>query len=362
MSHVSAVMMRIQGELTMEDKRKTKWHFAEKHPVISFLFINFAWTWAFWLGVIPFKIQGDLLLTVMVMIGGFGPAIGAVLTLALREGCRFDLSRKKFAALGLGALVILFVLVGRYLVGNVPQYDILSDDLTISAPIITGVLFVSLVGGWILSSAVSKQEAVWKRMRSLFPWRNVSGWFVFGILFYPVMILASWGLSLVFDLGVEIPALWGQPVGQVLPIYAVSFLLTFFVQGGFEEPGWRGLMQPELQKRCSPLVSALIVSVFWSLWHLPLYLNGFYAADLVGGMLGGFIFRILLSIFLAWMFNRSNSLFLMVYLHTCFNLFINFLPVSDAGLSLLWLLVVVFVVIKDKMYRRIAPECTGSGI
>jgi len=129
--------------------------------------------------------------------------------------------------------------------------------------------------------------------------------------------------------------------------------VAFLAQGGNEEPGWRGLMQPELQKRFSPLAAALIVSVAWSLWHLPLYLNGFYSGDLVGGMIGGFIFRILLSIFLAWFYNRSGgNLFLMMFLHTSFNTMVNFLPTSDLGLLLLWLIVAVFVIVKDKMWCK----------
>ena len=43
----------------------------------------------------------------------------------------------------------------------------------------------------------------------------------------------------------------------------------------------------------------------------------------------------------------------MVILHTSFNLMVNFLPVSDGLLSLLWLLVVIFVVVKDKMWRKL---------
>ena len=74
-------------------------------------------------------------------------------------------------------------------------------------------------------------------------------------------------------------------------------------------------------------------------------------------MLGSGIFRILLAIFLAWFYQRSGgNLFLMVILHTSFNLMVNFLPVSETFLSLLWLLVVVFVVIKDKMWRKLPAE------
>ena len=115
------------------------------------------------------------------------------------------------------------------------------------------------------------------------------------------------------------------------------------------------------KKRFSPLIAALMVALAWSLWHLPLYLNGFYSGDMAGGMLGGLIFRVLLSIFLAWFYNRSGgNLFLMMVLHTSFNWMVNFLPTSDLGLLALWLVVVSVVVLKDKMYRRL-PEADSSG-
>ena len=77
-------------------------------------------------------------------------------------------------------------------------------------------------------------------------------------------------------------------------------------------------------------------------------------------MLGGAVFRILLSVFLAWFYNRSGgSLFLMFILHTCFNVMVNFLPTSDLGLLVLWLLVVVLVVIKDKMWQKPRPSAAG---
>jgi membrane protease YdiL (CAAX protease family) len=168
-----------------------------------------------------------------------------------------------------------------------------------------------------------------------------------------VLILIAWGLGSIFGLGVEYPGLWDEPLRQILPLYALVFGLTAVAQGGNEEPGWRGLMQPELQKRFSPLVAALIVSVFWSLWHLPLYLNGFYPGDLVGGMLGGALFRVFLSIFLAWVWIKSKgNIFAMIMLHTSFNVMVNFLPTSDAGLTILWLLVSIAVVVDGKMWRK----------
>jgi 3-oxoadipate CoA-transferase alpha subunit len=48
--------------------------FAQKQPVLTYLLVNFAWTWLFWLAAIPFRAQNDLLVMAIVMIGGFGTA------------------------------------------------------------------------------------------------------------------------------------------------------------------------------------------------------------------------------------------------------------------------------------------------
>lgn len=332
--------------------------FTQKHPVLTFLLINFTWTWLFWLAAIPLHGQ-SLLLTAIVMIGGFGPAIGGILTLGLMSGTKPDFSSKKLSVVGIASLTIFTIIALRYLVGNIPGYDTLATNLTLTPSVVVAALVTSLVGGWVYSSALSRNPNVRERMASILPWRLPLGWTILGLLFYPAMILVAWGLASLIGAEVEYPGLWGQSLMQILPIYALTFGLTFLAQGGNEEPGWRGLMQPELQRRFSPLVAALIVSVAWSLWHLPLYLNGFYPGDLVGGMLGGFIFRILLSIFLAWFYNRSGgNLFLMMFLHTSFNTMVNFLPTSDLGLLVLWLFVVMFVVIKDKMWHKLPNETT----
>jgi uncharacterized protein len=326
--------------------------FSRKHPVLTFLLINFLWTWTFWFAAIPFRGQ-TLLVMAIVMIGGFGPAIGGILTLGFKSGLKLDLSSKKIATMLIASAVIFALLSLRYLAGNIPNYETLANNLTLSIPIVVAALAASLAGGWVISSTVSSNAEVRSRMASILPFHLPTSWTILGVIFYPALILMAWGLSSLLGMGVEYPGLWGKPFLDVLPIYALSFVLTALMQGGNEEPGWRGFLQPELQNRFSPLVAALIVSIFWSFWHLPLYLNGFYPGDLVGGMIGGAIFRALLAIFLAWFYNRSKgNLFLMIFLHTSFNLMVNFLPASDLGLLVLWLIVVIVIVIKDKMYRK----------
>lgn len=327
---------------------------AQTHPVLAYLLIAFGWSWLFWLGAIPFRGQNDLLMTTIVLTGGYGPAIGCILTLGLQNGISLDISRKKMVAMLIASLLIFLVITIRYVVGNVPGYTSLPDDLTLSAPAIFMAAAVSLVGGWVISSAFSRHTAVREKMISVLPIHLPRKWTIFALLFMPAMILTSWGTAALLGMHVEYPSGWGLSALDLVPLFLLSFILTALAQGGMEEPGWRGLLQPFLQKRFSPLVAALIVSLFWSLWHLPLFLNGFYPADLLSGMIGGGIYRIFLAIFLAWFYNRSGgNLFLMVFMHTCFNVMVDFMPLSDVMLLVLWIAVVVVIVVKDKMWRKL---------
>jgi membrane protease YdiL (CAAX protease family) len=329
---------------------------AQKHPVITFLLINFVWTWLFWFAAILLRGQ-TLLVTAIVLIGGYGPAIGGILTLGLRSGQKLSMSPKRTLTMFLISALIFGVLTLRYLVGNIPNFDILAEDLTLTPPIVVVALIASLMGGWVFSSAVSDNSEVRTGMASILPKRLSPLWTLFAVLFYPVMILASWGLSALFGMNAEYPGLWDQSALEILPLYILTFCVTLLIQGGNEEIGWRGFMQPELQKRFSPLVAALIVSVFWSLWHLPLFLNGVYDADVVMGMVSGGIYRIPLAIFLAWFYNRSGgNLFLTMLLHASFNRTPSLLPTPSLMLMVLCLIVAVVMVVKDKMWLRISQS------
>jgi membrane protease YdiL (CAAX protease family) len=330
------------------------WSFAHKHPAITFLLITFVWTWFFWFAAIPFRNQNNLLVMAMVLIGGFGPAVGGILTLGLKNGLTFEFSAKKTAAMMIGASVIFILMTLRYQAGNIKKYDFLAENLSLNVPIIAAALFASLVGGCVISNAFSGNVGIRTRMASILPWKKPPFWTLLGLFFYPALILVAWGLASLLGLDIEYPGLWKSPILETLPFYVLTFSLTALAQGGNEEPGWRGFLQPELQKRFNPLVAAIFVAVVWSLWHLPLYLNGFYPGNLVEGMIGGGIFRILLAIFLGWFYNRSDgNLFAIIMLHTSFNVMVNFLPTSDIGLLVLWLVVVIIIVIKDKMYRKL---------
>lgn len=89
----------------------------------------------------------------------------------------------------------------------------------------------------------------------------------------------------------------------------ISFFAYNLVFFGFgEEVGWRGFALPRLQSKFNALNSALILTVFWALWHLPLFLYrpGYVSMDSAGVF--GWIFSLLTgSVLLSWLYNSSRA-------------------------------------------------------
>jgi membrane protease YdiL (CAAX protease family) len=76
-----------------------------------------------------------------------------------------------------------------------------------------------------------------------------------------------------------------------------------------EEPGWRGFAIPHFLQRFSPMMAALIVGFFHTIWHVPLFLTAEW--DTARGeptqFLAYFLLVISLSILLSWLYNRGDS-------------------------------------------------------
>ena len=82
--------------------------------------------------------------------------------------------------------------------------------------------------------------------------------------------------------------------------------LLFFGFG--EEVGWRGFALPCLQNKSSALNASIILTLFWALWHLPLffYRPGYTTMEWTGIL--GWIFSLLTgSILLTWLYNSSRA-------------------------------------------------------
>ena len=104
-----------------------------------------------------------------------------------------------------------------------------------------------------------------------------------------------------------------------LPIYWAANLVCY---GYGEEIGWRGFLQPWLQRRRSALTAAAGVSVVWALWHLPLFwITPTYRAMPAAGFVGFYFSLLVGALVLAWLFIAGRGSILVVALfHAVFDI------------------------------------------
>jgi membrane protease YdiL (CAAX protease family) len=111
------------------------------------------------------------------------------------------------------------------------------------------------------------------------------------------------------------PALLGQ--SAKLPGYGLFAVLAIeiFAFGFGEETGWRGFALPVLKSKYSALISSLILTAPWALWHLPTF---FYNENMMtmglAGTVGWVLSLVTGSIILTWIFNGSRGSILVVAL------------------------------------------------
>ncbi|NEW81539.1 MAG: CPBP family intramembrane metalloprotease [Mariniphaga sp.] len=157
---------------------------------------------------------------------------------------------------------------------------------------------------------------VWLIFGAFFIWRFLMIWFAFGIT-KPISILAM--------------------------LINFPFLILL---GGLEELGWRGILQPRLEKVFNYLPSVIMVGIIWGVWHLPLWLiKGTVQSEFPIGLylLSGII---LTSSFTA-LYKYTNNIFLSVLSHAWFNGCIGLALLEGSNgalqLNLNWKVIVVFL-------------------
>jgi hypothetical protein len=88
-----------------------------------------------------------------------------------------------------------------------------------------------------------------------------------------------------------------------------SAILLLFIGPISEELGWRGYAQTRLQTRWNPLLTGVVVGVFWAFWHLPLFLwPGTSQHELKIPFIGFACGVIALSVLMAWLHNHTNGM------------------------------------------------------
>jgi uncharacterized protein len=132
------------------------------------------------------------------------------------------------------------------------------------------------------------------------------------------------------------------------PISILSIIINLpllILLGGLEELGWRGILQPQLEKIINYLPSILVAGGIWSIWHLPLwFIKGTVQSSFPFGL---YLFSgIILTSSFTTLYKYTKNLFLCVLSHAWFNGCIGLaLYMGSNGtlqLNLNWKVIVVF--------------------
>lgn len=190
------------------------------------------------------------------------------------------------------------------------------------------IIYIGSFGPLVSAATVTwlrgDEVGVWARQISR--WRVGWRWWIaaFGV---PVAIVA---VTTVILLGIGGPVDLDQPF-QSPVLIAIIFLFGLTVSGGLnEEPGWRGFAQPYLNDRYDALTASLIIGVVWAVWHLPYFLIPFapHSGFTVVNQVGWFVSIVLLSVILAWAYNGTGSVLIVMVLHAMVNTADVLLPLA----------------------------------
>jgi membrane protease YdiL (CAAX protease family) len=125
------------------------------------------------------------------------------------------------------------------------------------------------LGPFVAAIIVTAAGEGWPALKALLA-RIVKGkvgprWYALALLLPVSLVAISLGLNTLLGAPLPTPAqlaTWPDSIEKFV------FILLFIALG--EEPGWRGFLLPQLQRRYSPLRASLVLGGIWALWHLPL--------------------------------------------------------------------------------------------
>ncbi len=201
-------------------------------------------------------------------------------------------------------------------------------------PGIAGILVVLIFAG------ISGLKSFMSR---LFLWRVDMVWWLLVLVGIPLIYMIG---SLINGGGL-IADLPDEGLGVA---FAIMFLMLFL--GPMEEFGWRGVLQPLLQRLIAPFWTGALIGLIWAVWHLPaFYLSGVVYSD--WSFLPFLIGCVSLAILVTPIFNASRGgLLLPILFH--WQLIIPFWP--DAQPWDTWMMVALAAIIcwvkRDMMFSR----------
>ncbi len=248
------------------------------HPVLAYLIFAYGITWLGWIPSLIFSSQQGYLLPT---VDGFVDFIQAGFTDTTHV---FMVLSFQFAIYGplIGALVVTGVIKGKPGMGE-----------------------------------------LWRRTTKIrIGWR----WYAWALLL--AFILA--GVPLLLITATRLVNFDVSGFLAFLPFVPLLFVWQILTSGFGEEPGWRGLLLPELQARFGGEKYIWLLGLAWAGWHYPFTIYHTLAQmvnvpvpemviSLIFALAGNTMSIIGLTYLYVWLYNKTRSVFLAILFHTLTN-------------------------------------------
>lgn len=180
-----------------------------------------------------------------------------------------------------------------------------------------------------------------------------------------------WTLLLFSGLLILTIALSSRELNPAMPwyVFPIVLVVTTFLGGGNEELGWRGTLQPTLEriierriknKYLAFIATMIIIGLIWALWHLPLWFVPGSTQQGIPFVLF-VVMAILLSFYLGYIYHRSNSVFYTMIFHGLSNLLLSIFIIKVNWIMVVGLLAMLILsIILAGRTKASKPDKAGS--
>jgi membrane protease YdiL (CAAX protease family) len=224
------------------------------------------------------------------------------------------------------------------------SHDILPFRLPL--PVMLMQSYMPTLAAVIVTGLISGRAGIRALFRKLLITRVGLKWYAFAVFGIAAICMAAILLGNLFGpspaasiLSEGMPPL-SRPVELLLTV-AFYFILTGILTG--EELAWRGFALPRLQAKYNALLSSVILSVPFTLFHLPLF---FDAENNMGSFASFAIRAVALTILFTWLYNHTRGSVLLAYImHAAFNTWTRVFSIDPGNSFQDWTMTVVMVVV-----------------
>lgn len=282
---------------------KTGWTAMEKRQLVIFGLVAFALPYL--LGILMgIGYYGGSDVSVFPSAQMYYPAAGVMLALLLTRREDTTLPRKfYFCFLALTALMALCA-VASVLVPALP-WAVISNAILMAGTLISWVFY--------FLDGKARRTAWGMRLN-----RWVFAVFALFIVLYFARLALLTGVMVLLDPALAAEESSAGMGGMYFAIMLLNLPLSFFLAyTAFfgEEFGWRGFLQPLLQKRFGLRGGIVVLGVAWGLWHLPINIF-FYSPDTWGlSVLNQVVLCICYSVFFGFAYMKTRSIWAPVLIH-----------------------------------------------